>query len=327
MSWVILIFVSAIIPISLALAASVFAPFFDMNTKDWLSLVAMTLPLWFALVVLSVQQLAERKKDLRRQKNNYIANHNADTSRYNGAFIHLMNSCHLKTRTLRQVASQLDDVLNEGQAEELLYAWRNKLKTDSYASNIPELRSRLRDALSVPGFLMSDDGKIKSRIAILSNSHIPIVDNISLWRDEEVQVAQLANELINDSQKKHILLTGAHMTLGTDSSLALEKYNIEISELSDTIKASGDYEEIHDGVYGAIIAAFYLIETLAVEIVVQQESLNILSDIYVAKIEGLQNKYPELAKPLKLAHYENPSDVRDYLSLEAALRGVGLDPY
>ncbi|WP_139349990.1 hypothetical protein [Thioalkalivibrio denitrificans] len=328
MFWIVLIVLSGFIPIVLALASDTLSPFFGVDSESWFGLVAMTLPLWFSLVILSVQQLAEKRKDLRQEINRYIAKHDADTSRYNGAFIHLVNSCHLKMRILRQAVSQVEDVLSEGSAKALFNAWRDQLKNESYASNLPELRRQLREAVRAPGFIVSDDGAPKSALTILSNSHIPPLEKVVLWRDEEILVAQLAKDLVSNAKKRNILLVGAHMlTLGADSSTALDKYNIEVAELSDALKKTVDIREVQDRFYGTVIGLLYLVEALSVEIVIQQEALNTLSECYLKKIKGLQKKYPALANPLMLDHYEHPSDVKGYINREAAVRAVGLDPY
>lgn len=326
MVWLLFIFVSALLPIIMALNAEYFSPLVGVDQDNWLGLVGATLPLWFSLVVLSVQQLAERLKDKRRLYEAFIERHDADTDAYNAAFIRFSNSHNLKMRTLRQAVGQIEDVLDEGPASKVLVAWRARLKNESLASNCPALRAELRDLARCPGFLFSEDEKIRrSPLSIASNSRIPEVDKVILMRDEEIIIARLAGNLIKDPLKKNILLAGASMLSGSaDSSVALNKFNNEVHSLSLCISNQSYVDDIKDNFYGAVLGLLYLIEVLALEISIQHEAFIVLSDFYGTYIERQRVYCPVLKAPLQIAEVVLPEGVKEYLNPRVALNYVGL---
>jgi len=326
MIWVLVIFVSALLPIIMALNAEYFSPLVGVDQGNWLGLIGATLPLWFSLVVLSVQQLAEKLRDKRRLYEALIERHDADTDAYNAAFMRFSNSLNLKMRTLRQAVAQIEDVLNEGPASEVFGAWRGRLKKESLPSNCPDIRAALRDVTRCPGFLFLEDSQIRrSPLSIAANSKIPAVDKVVFSRDEEIIIARLAQDLVKDSVKKNILLAGAGMlSQSADSSVALDKFNNEVHSLSLCIRNKSGVDDIKDCFYGVALSLLYLIEVLALEISVEQEAHAIFSDIYGKHIERQRGFYPVLKAPLQIAEVVLPEDVNDYLDPRVALNHVGL---
>lgn len=323
--WIATILISAIIPILLSVYSAEIYPLLELTRDEWSEIISATLPLWFSLIVLAIQQISDQRRDNRQYNQALQEKYDAETSTYNGAFLHLSNSTHQKLRHLAQALSQIETLSEHQPMEYIFNEWRKKLKEQGMPSNDNAIRNLLREKIETPELIMSKDGKISSAGILLSNCTIPDISKASLLPDEEILISHLANTLEDYSREKHIILFAVEsLTNGFTSDIALNKFNREISELAKRIYEDRPAHEIKDAIYGVIIQLMFLVESLSIEVAIQIEALTKISKTFNKNHIPLKKRHTTLRKPLELVSLEIPPYISSYLSLEIALISTGL---